>query len=267
MDNKYAVLSLSGGMDSSTLLLRLLSEGYQVTAISFDYGQKHFIELSKAKELIQYLGNNGYDVNYKQISIEGLSELLTSSLITSGQDIPTGHYKEETMKLTVVPNRNKIFSSIIQSIALSQSNKHNLQVKIALGIHAGDHAIYPDCRQEFRDIDYQAFISGNWDAERVTYYTPYLNYDKSNILQDGLNCCQLLNLNFNEIYQRTLTSYSPLYINGQWYSDYKSSSSIERIEAFLKLNLIDPAQYADENGWVCWDIVKNHVEDILRSHT
>ena len=74
------------------------------------------------------------------------------------------------MKETVVPNRNKIFSSIIQAVALSIANKHKTDVYIAMGIHAGDHAIYPDCRQEFRDIDHQAFIEGKWVADRVKLY-------------------------------------------------------------------------------------------------
>ena len=87
------------------------------------------------------------------------------------------------MKDTVVPNRNKMFSSIIQAVALSIANEKNCEVEIAMGIHAGDHAIYPDCRQEFRDADYNAFIEGNWDADKVTYYTPYLKGDKYDILK------------------------------------------------------------------------------------
>ena len=93
------------------------------------------------------------------------------------------------MKDTVVPNRNKMFSSIIQAVALSIANEKNCSVEIAMGIHAGDHAIYPDCRQEFRDADYKAFLEGNWDADKVTYYTPYLNGDKFDILKDGEICC------------------------------------------------------------------------------
>ena len=88
------------------------------------------------------------------------------------------------MKATVVPNRNKIFSSITQAIALSIANETQEETSIALGIHAGDHAIYPDCRQEFRDADDAAFRTGNWDAERVSYWTPYLEGDKFTILED-----------------------------------------------------------------------------------
>ena len=185
---KQAVLSLSGGMDSSTVLLHLLAEGYEVTALSFDYGQKHNVELERAAELIEYLDKNGHPVRYQRITLQGLVSLLNSNLVQGGDDVPEGHYEEENMKDTVVPNRNKMFSSIIQAAALSIANAKDCEVKIAMGIHAGDHAIYPDCRQEFRDADYKAFTEGNWDAKKVTYYTRYLNGDKFDILKDGEVC-------------------------------------------------------------------------------
>ncbi len=116
---KQAVLSLSGGMDSSTLLLHLLANGYEVTALSFDYGQKHKVELIRAKELVEYLNNEGHNIKHQVIKIDGLSKLLNSTLVEGGADVPEGHYAEENMKDTVVPNRNKIFSSIIQAAALS----------------------------------------------------------------------------------------------------------------------------------------------------
>jgi 7-cyano-7-deazaguanine synthase len=98
------------------------------------------------------------------------------------------------MKATVVPNRNKIFASITQAVALSVANRTGENCDIALGIHAGDHSIYPDCRQEFRDADDEAFRLGNWDAERVHYWTPYLLGDKFTILQDGEILCEELGL-------------------------------------------------------------------------
>ena len=143
--------------------------------------------------------------------------------------------------------------------------KKNTRVHIAMGIHAGDHAIYPDCRQEFRDADYKAFTEGNWDADRVSYVTPYLNGDKFDILHDGIRCCERLGLQFDEVYRRTNTSYKPLNINGTWYSDYKSASSVERVEAFLKVGRPDPVSYADESGPVSWDVVQKHVEQILNA--
>jgi len=218
---KQAVLSLSGGMDSSSLLIHLLATGYQVTALSFDYGQKHRVELERAQELVEYINrkfvNPDSKVKHQVIKLDGLQQLLHSTLITGGNEVPEGHYQQENMKETVVPNRNKIFSSIIQAVALSIANKHEENTcAIAMGIHAGDHAIYPDCRQEFRDADYQAFLAGNWDAEGVHYLTPFLYADKYEILKDGLDSCQMLGLDFDEVYKRTNTSYKPIFIKHAW---------------------------------------------------
>ena len=259
---KQAVLSLSGGMDSSTLLLHLLANDYKVTALSFDYGQKHRVELERAQQLVDYINSSdayqGHNINYQVIKLDGLTSLLDSALVEGGDDVPEGHYEEDNMKATVVPNRNKIFSSLIQSVALSIANKTESAVKIAMGIHAGDHAIYPDCRQEFRDADYKAFAEGNWDAQRVGLYTPYLNGDKFDILKDGEVCCKELGVDFNEVYKRTNTSYKP---TAEGLSDYKSASSVERIEAFLKLGRKDPVIYVDG-----WDTAKTHVEKLLAEH-
>jgi 7-cyano-7-deazaguanine synthase len=285
---KQAVLSLSGGMDSSTLLLHLLANGYEVTALSFDYGQKHSVELERAQELVNYINGQIYMsdrprdyelIKYQVIKLDGLSQLLNSALVTGGDEVPEGHYAEENMKATVVPNRNKIFSSIIQAVALSIAESKNTDVHIAMGIHAGDHAIYPDCRQEFRDIDYEAFVTGNWGAEKVQYYTPYLDGDKFSILEDGLKCCETLGLDFDEVYKRTNTSYKPIKLkvyyhldNGdleeyeEWFSDFKSASSVERVEAFLKLGRRDPLNYADEFGPVTWEYVKEYVSSVLDEH-
>jgi len=283
---KHVVVSLSGGMDSSTLLLRCLKEYDTVTAISFDYGQKHSVELEKAQSLVDYINywenkaaEDGqkapyYPINYRQIQLNGLVDLLDSALVTGGEDVPEGHYAKDNMKATVVPNRNKIFASITQAVALSVAQRTGETCDIALGIHAGDHAIYPDCRQEFRDADDAAFRLGNWGSEMVGYFTPYLEGDKFTILQDGEILCDELGLNFDEVYSRTNTSYKPIWIpiqkltgiSGNWYSDYKSASSVERIEAFIKLGRPDPVEYADENGEVEWEVAKAHVERILEEH-
>jgi len=270
---KQAVLSLSGGMDSSTVLLHLLANDYEVTALSFDYGQKHNVELERAAELVRYLDKNNYSVKYQKITLQGLVPLLNSNLVEGGDDVPEGHYEEDNMKDTVVPNRNKMFSSIIQAVALSIANAKDCEVKIAMGIHAGDHAIYPDCRQEFRDADYEAFKQGNWDAEKVSYITPYLNGDKFDILVDGQSACYKLGIDFDEVYSKTNTSYKPIkhYYRPEtnaykWYSDYKSASSVERIEAFIKLGRPDPVSYADETGPVDYKVAENHVKQLLENY-
>ena len=260
---KQAVLSLSGGMDSSTLLLHLLANSYKVTALSFDYGQKHRVELKRARALVDYLKSQGHNVTYEVIKLDGLTKLLDSALVEGGDEVPEGHYAEENMKATVVPNRNKIFASITQAVALSVANRTEENTVIALGIHAGDHAIYPDCRQEFRDADDAAFRLGNWEAERVGYYTPYLEGDKFTILQDGERLCDALNIDFDAVYARTNTSYKP---TPEGWSDYKSASSVERIEAFIKLGRPDPVQYADETGPVEWEVARDHVEQVLADY-
>ena len=286
---KHCVVSLSGGMDSSTLLLRCLKEYDSVTAISFNYGQKHRVELERAQSLVDYLNNNNLEqvpnvnqwvekyskIKYRQIKLDGLVDLLDSALVEGGDEVPEGHYEEDNMKATVVPNRNKIFASITQAVALSVANQTGEKTDIALGIHAGDHAIYPDCRQEFRDADDAAFRIGNWDADQVGYFTPYLEGDKFDILKDGEILCKELGIEFDAVYSRTNTSYKPIThmlmddearLIPVWFSDYKSASSVERIEAFIKLGRPDPVAYADETGPVDWEVAKTHVEKVLAEY-
>ena len=277
---KQAVLSLSGGMDSSTLLLHLLANGYEVTALSFDYGQKHSVELECAQDLVNYLNsqctdNNCYGgckIKYQVIKLDGLAQLLNSALVSGGDEVPEGHYAEENMKATVVPNRNKIFSSITQAVALSIANAKNTECVIALGLHSGDHTIYPDTTEEFRQADLHAFKIGNWDSEKVDFYAPYMEGNKFSILKDGELCCEQLGIDFDEVYRRTNTSYKPMvhivfdnYGNPspEWFSDYKSASSVERVEAFLKLGKKDPVNYGDEFGPVTWEYVKEYVSSVL----
>jgi 7-cyano-7-deazaguanine synthase len=274
MKKQNVIVSLSGGMDSSTLLLRCLKEYQNVVCISFDYGQKHRVELERAQSLVDYIngefksniqihGDSFPGVKYRVIKLDGLTDLLNSTLVTGGEDVPEGHYAEDNQRQTVVPNRNKIFASIVQAVALSVANRTGENCDIALGIHAGDFGVYPDCRQEFRDADDQAFRLGNWDAEMVGYFTPYLYGDKFTILQDGEILCKELGLEFDEVYKRTNTSYKP-YPSGN--SDYKSASSVERVEAFIKLGRKDPVIYEDETGIVSWEKVVNHVQKVLEEN-
>jgi len=289
---KYCVLSLSGGADSSSLLLRLLNDGYEVTALSFDIGQKHKVELERATELVEYLNDyynhlmdelpsqnspKFFPIKHQIIKLDGLSNLLVSGLIDNdSMEMKKGHYAHENALTTVVPNRNSIFAAITYAVALSIVKRTGEKCQIALGTHMGDFnnesqtGIYPDCSEEFRVALEHAFKIGNWDSDKVDYYAPYNITDKTGVIGDGVKCCQELELDYKEIYSRTNTSYAPININRSkgdskeiWVSDYKSGSSIERIESFIKLGLEDPLQYAEEDGTlVSWGFVKEYVTKI-----
>ena len=292
---KHVVISLSGGMDSSTLLLRCLKEYDTCTAISFDYGQKHRVELERAQSLIDYLnqqsGTNGIikPITYRQIRLEGLSDLLVSGLVDNdSMEMKKGHYAHENALTTVVPNRNAIFASITYAVALSVAKRTGERCDIALGTHMGDFnnktqsGIYPDCSEEFKSALEHAFKIGNWDSDKVNYWAPYNVTDKTGVLEDGIKNCESLGLDYREIYSRTNTSYSPIFVKdeektklagltestpgiGVWYSDIYSGSSIERCESFIKLGLEDPLQYAENDGTlVSWDYVKEKVEAICK---
>lgn len=137
--NKVGVISLSGGMDSTSLLLHLLAEGAMPYAVSFNYGQKHSVELERVKKNIEYLATKGINIPHTVIDLSILGKLYNSALTNPNWEVPEGHYAEENMKATVVPNRNAIFSSIVYGYALSLSEQLSQDTFITLGIHSGDH--------------------------------------------------------------------------------------------------------------------------------
>ena len=245
-----AVMALSGGMDSTGLLLRLLREGYKVSCISYEYGQKHNIELERAKLNIEYLEKNGYHVEHRIADLSSAMGIFHSALTSEDIDVPEGHYEEEQMKATVVPNRNAIFSSIIYGYALSIAIKEDTNVIIALGVHSGDHAIYPDCRPEFYDSLSESFALGNWDSERVSFELPYIDGDKESILRDSLISCQKLKLDFDTVFANTNTSYNP---DKDGRSSGKSGADVERILAFHAIGRKDPLEYT-----ASWEEVLNN---------
>ena len=235
-------MSLSGGMDSTSVLIRLINEGYKIDCLSFNYGQKHVIEIEKAIENIAYLSRKGYQIKHQIIDLTSAMSIFHSSLTDEEIIVPEGHYEETQMKSTVVPNRNAIFSSIIYGYALSIVAKEDINVKIALGVHSGDHAIYPDCRPEFYQSLETSFRLGNWDSEKVDFYLPYVNGDKVTILNDAMKSCQELGIDFDTIFSNTITSYNP---DNEGRSSGKSGSDIERILAFHKIGRRDPIEYIE----------------------
>ena len=238
-----SVMSLSGGMDSTSLLLRLLAEGSKVTCLTYDYGQKHSIEIDRSKTNIEYLSQHGYEVDQVVIDLKSAMSTLQSALTSQDIDVPEGHYESSQMKQTVVPNRNAIFSSILFGHALSISITEDCDVRIALGVHSGDHEIYPDCRPEFYESLERSFSIGNWDSERVSFYLPYISGDKATILEEALGSCGSLGVNFDTVLSNTNTSYNP---DEKGRSSGRSGADVERILAFHKIGRVDPVEYVDD---------------------
>ena len=248
-----SVMSFSGGMDSTSLLLRMIAEGDDITCISYDYGQKHLIEIDRARDNISYLRENGHNVEHFVIDLRSAMKSLHSALTSEKIVVPEGHYDSEQMKQTVVPNRNAIFSSILYAQALSTAVSQNCHVRIALGVHSGDHEIYPDCRPEFYHLLEKAFSLGNWDSSRVSFHLPYLSFDKKSILRDALESCASLGLDFDIVFSNTNTSYNPDTIGR---SSGRSGADVERILAFHAIGRVDPLQYMYD-----WDTVLNYALD------
>jgi len=182
MPNKTVCL-LSGGMDSTTLLYHLVNEGDDVLAISFDYGQRHGKELEYAAKTCEKL-----KVNHRICNIGGVGAFLQGNALTSKDiEVPEGHYEDESMRLTVVPNRNMILMSIAGGYAISQACN-----RLAIAVHAGDHAVYPDCRPVFVGYFEKALQVGNY--EPISVYTPFLKWRKTKIAKLG----QRLGINYEE---------------------------------------------------------------------
>jgi len=246
-DSSPAIICLSGGMDSTSLLMNLLAEGRSVYGLSFDYGQKHRIELQRLRSNLDYLASHGLNVDCQTLDISMLGELFHSALTNDDWEVPTGHYEQDNMKATVVPNRNAIFASIAYGYALSVALREDSNVDFCLGVHSGDHAIYPDCRPEFYDAIYHAFTIGNWDSDKVHLHLPYLNANKTIILQDANRAIEKLGLDFDTVFKNTCTSYQPS-VDGR--SHGLTGSDVERILAFHEIERQDPIEYLQP-----WEVV------------
>jgi 7-cyano-7-deazaguanine synthase len=161
-------------MDSTTLLYHLLEEGDEVLAISFDYGQRHRKELGYAARTCERLG-----VAHRIADISDIGSLLGGSALTSTEiDVPDGHYEDPSMRITVVPNRNMILMAIAAGYAISEGCD-----RLAVAVHAGDHAVYPDCRPEFVDRFEKALETGNY--ENILVYAPFISWKKDEIARLG----------------------------------------------------------------------------------
>lgn len=168
------IVIYSGGLDSTVLLAKLVSEGHEVKALSVDYGQRHKREIESAAKICAEL-----KVEHRIADLSSLKPLLGGSSQTDDSiPVPHGHYAEENMKLTVVPNRNALMLSTAFAWAISLKFD-----AVAYAAHAGDHAIYPDCREEFTTPFAEAMLNADW--HRVALMRPFINITKADIVKVG----------------------------------------------------------------------------------
>lgn len=221
MQKKNTILIYSGGMDSTVLLYQLLKDNYAVRCLSIDYGQKHKRELQYAKTLCENLS-----LEHKIIDLTSVTQLLSnSSLVNLEQSIPEGHYEKESMKATVVPNRNMILLSLATAWAINCKAS-----SVSYAAHSGDHAIYPDCRESFAQGMNDVMQLCDWHS--VTLIRPFVDLSKADICQLGAK--------LQVPYEKTWSCYL-----GKELHCGRCGTCIERREAFHLANVEDPTEYAD----------------------
>ena len=224
MEKVKVVLIYSGGMDSYTLLCDMYKDNdIEVHAVSFNYGQRHAKELEYAKNVCDELGITHQIVDMHLIG----SQLLGNSSQTSNNiDVPEGHYEDENMKLTVVPNRNMIMLSMAIGYAINIGAEG-----VYFGAHAGDHAIYPDCRPDFIEAMYD--VAQLCDYKKIVVAAPYIEMDKGDIAKRGVE----LGLDYSNAW----TCY-----NGREKPCGKCGACQERLEAMETAGITDPLEYEHE---------------------
>lgn len=213
------VLVYSGGLDSTVLLYHLRGEGHEVRCLSVDYGQRHRRELAAAAALCGALG-----VEHRIADLASLRPLLAGSALTSDVDVPDGHYAADTMKITVVPNRNMILLSVAIGWAVSLRYE-----AVAYAAHAGDHTIYPDCRPEFGDAMDRAASLCDWRPVRLL--RPFVDRTKGEIVRLGAE----LGVPFGQTWS--------CYRGGEYHCG-ACGTCVERREAFANAGVSDPTVYA-----------------------
>ncbi len=216
----------SGGLDSVSLAHITANEQQLTRLISFDYGQRHRKELDFAEATAQRLG-----VPFHLIDMRGIGAALSGSALTDNIDVPDGHYAEDTMRITVVPNRNAIMLSIGFGIAAANGDE-----AVATAVHGGDHFIYPDCRPGFTrafDAMQQAALDGYAD---VRLHTPFVEQSKADIVRKGAQ--------HGTPFAETWSCYK----GGENHCG-RCGTCVERREAFYLAEVSDPTVYADQNFW------------------
>ena len=220
------IVICSGGLDSVTLAHKIAAERELAALVSFDYGQRHKKELSFAAACARRLG-----VPHTVIDISCAGKSLTGSALTDEVEVPDGHYAEESMKITVVPNRNAIMLSIAFGIAMAQKAG-----AVAAAFHGGDHFIYPDCRPGFAQAFEVMQQHALQDLADIRLLTPFIHDTKADIVKEG-SC---LGVPFGETWS--------CYKGGDMHCG-RCGTCVERREAFDLAGIADPADYADPDYW------------------
>ena len=217
-----ALVLFSGGLDSTVLAAQLQAEGIETRLLSIDYGQRHAKELNKAEKIAQ-----ASSLPHRILRLPDLGPLLGGSSLTDDQvELPEGHYAEESMKATVVPNRNMILLALAGGHALSIGFD-----TIAYAAHAGDHTIYPDCRPEFADAMEKALGLADW--QNLYLHRPFVNFSKEELVRKGNELGAPLEL--------TWSCYA-----GREKHCGKCGTCVERKEAFALAKVEDPTEYEDD---------------------
>ena len=219
MLREKVVLIYSGGVDSTTLLYLLRSEGHDVSCLGINYGQRHLKELESAEQICKDLG-----VRFEIADLSGIRYLLRGSSQTSDSvDVPEGYYTDESMRLTVVSNRNMIMLSVAAGWAISLGAG-----VIAYAAHLGDHSVYPDCRQEF--VLAMSGVLELCHYSKIALYAPFQAYDKASIVQLGAR--------LGVPYSGTWSCYK-----GLGFHCGRCGTCVERREAFQLAGVVDPTIY------------------------
>lgn len=213
------VLVYSGGLDSTVLLGHLLAEGREVHTFTVNYGQRHSREIESARAVCEH-----YGVEHRVADLRALGPIFGhNSLTDTSMAVAEGHYEEESMKTTVVPNRNMILLAVAaaRAIALRADT-------LAYAAHGGDHAIYPDCRPEFAEAMDAAIRLADW--HKVALERPMVSWSKADIVRRGAALAVPMHLTWS------------CYKGGVVHCG-RCGTCVERREAFALAGVPDPTAY------------------------
>ncbi|RMG34061.1 MAG: 7-cyano-7-deazaguanine synthase QueC [Methanobacteriota archaeon] len=241
MNNEKTVVAIiSGGLDSTTMLWFLMSEGYDVIeTISFNYGQRHVKELDSARQIVEKFNNQfNKEIDHQIVDLREVGKLISKGALTGKEDVPKEMYDRESQKVTVVPNRNGIMLNIAAGRAVTIGARY-----IAYAAHASDYSVYPDCRPEYIEAMDKAIYLGNlWDP--VNILAPFKHLSKGEVTGVAMKVGAPLELTWS-CYQ------------GGERPCLECGTCLERTEAFLQIGESDPS-LTDEEWKLAVEQYKKH---------